>query len=154
MSISCDCTLSSLTFIATEQPGVSNGESIQFQFWAPADSNADSVFTLVSSVVVDKEELERLSPVNNNGMSLFRLILDPPLELSEGAVFGIFQPSVDLSDLVLQFQLGLAPDSYQRPNTAPTDEFTTVETIVSNDYPLVAAEHSESCSYTTHFPHL
>lgn len=143
MTISCDCKITSLTFIAKEQPHISNGESARFQFWTPTDGNTGSSFRLVSSVVVEREKLQRLSSVNVNGMSLLKLTLDSPLELPGGTLFGIFQPAIDQSDLVLQFQLGLAPDSYQCPNTAPSDLFTTTETIINNDYPLIAIEHSE-----------
>ena len=143
ISFSCDCSITSWTFIATERPDISNGQGLQFQLWTPLDNIS---FSLVNSVEVEIEQVERLSPVNSFGMSLLKLTMDPPMEVTGNTIFGIFQPSISQSDLILQYQLGRAPDNYQRPSTLPTNVFETAETNSNNDYPLIAVEHSKLCT--------
>ena len=146
ISFSCDCSITSWIFIATEQPGISNGQGLQFQLWTPKDNNTDSIFSLVKNVEVKLGEVERLSPVNSFSMSLLKLMIDPPLEVTGNTIIGIFQPSISQSDLILQYQLGKAPDYYQRPSTLPSSLFETAETNSNNDYPLIAVEHSKLCT--------
>ena len=146
ISFSCDCSITSWTFIATEQPGISNGRGIEFHLWTQTNSNT-AIFSLVNSIEVEIEQVERLSPVNSFGMSLLKLTMDPPVEVTGNTIFGIFQPNISQSDLVLQYQLGRAPNSYQYRNTQPSNEFVTTQANNNNDYPLVAVEQSKL--YTT-----
>ena len=143
ISFSCDCSITSWTFIATERPDISNGQGLQFQLWTPLDNIS---FSLVNSTEVKIEQVERLSPVNSFGMSLLKLAMVPPMEVRGNATFGIFQPNISQSDLILQYQLGRAPDNYQYPNIHPSNVFVTAQANNSNDYPLVAAEHSKLCT--------
>ena len=87
--------------------------------------------------------MERLSSLNSFGMSLLKLTMDPPVEVTGNIIFGLFQPYYAESDLVLQHQLRRAPDHYQHPNTPPSNVFVTNEANINNDYPLVAIEHSK-----------
>ena len=143
ISISCDCSITSWTFIATEQHKNSNGQGLQFQLWTPLDNIS---FSLVNSTEVEIEQVERLSPVNSFGMSLLKLAMDPPMEVRGNTIFGIFQPDISQSDLILQYQLGKAPGNYQYRNIQPSNIFVTAQADNSNDYPLVAAEHSKLCT--------
>ena len=145
ISISCDCSITSWTFIATEQPGISNGQGLQFHLWTLINNNSD-IFSLVNSIEVEIEQVERLSPVNSFGMSLLKLAMDPPVELTGNTTFGISQPNISQSDLILQYQLGRAPDNYQYRNIHPSNIFVTAQANNNNDYPLVAAEHSKLCN--------
>ena len=106
-------------------------------------SSSDSSFSLDKSVEVKIEQVERLSAVNSFGMSLLKLKMDPPMEVTGNNIFGIFQPPFAESDLILQYQFGRAPDHYQHPNTPPSSLFVTNEANINNDYPLVAVEHSK-----------
>ena len=146
ISFSCDCSITSWTFIATEQPGISNGQGLQFHLWTQINNNT-AIFSLVNSIEVEIEQVERLSPVNSFGMSLLKLTMNPPMEVTGNTIFGIFQPNISQSDLVLQHQLGRAPDNYQYPNTQPSNEFVTTQANSKNDYPLIAVEQSKL--YTT-----
>ena len=117
------------------------------------NNNTDSIFSMVNSIEVDIEQVERLSPVNSFGMSLLKLTMNPPVEVRGSTIFGIFQPNISQSDLILQYQLGQAPDNYQLTNTPPTNVFEAAETNSNNDYPLVAAEHSKLCTMSIIFCH-
>ena len=154
ISFSCDCSITSWTFIATEQPGISNGQGLQFHLWSPRDNNTDSVFSLVETVEVKLGQVERLSLVNSFGMSLLKLTMNPPLEVTGSTTFGIFQPSISQSDLILQYQLGRAPDNYQYRNTQPSNEFVITQDDRNNDYPLVAVEHSKLYTTSLHQSYL
>ena len=77
------------------------------------------------------------------GMSLVKVSLESPIQVREGDILGIFQPSSGKSELILQFQEGLAPGHYLRPSNTPYEEFVTTGVITNYDHPLIAVEHGE-----------
>ena len=144
MSFSCNCSITGWTFIAAG-PINSSGQNLhplQFQLWTPTD-HTNSSFSLLYTTSVGSGNVDILEGNSNN--TIFRLTLDPPLEVPGNTLFGIYQPTNEKSDLILQFQSGLGPESHQQLNTVPTNTFQISQSSVSYDYPLVAVEHSEFC---------
>lgn len=137
MSFSCDCSIFSWSFIATEMPQVDNGEHLKFQIWHHI---TNLTLAQVASIPIKRSSIKRLAPMNSMRMSLVELNLDNPVKVSEGDIFGLFQPNSEKSELILQFQRGLAPAHYLHPTNTPTSEFAIRGTITVYDYPLVAVQ--------------
>ena len=144
MSFSCNCSITGWTFIAAG-PINSSAQSLQLQLWTPTD-HTNSSFSLLHGTPVRSGDMEIME--ENSNVTFFRLALDPPLEVPGNTIFGIYQPPKEKSDLILQFQSGLGPESYQQLqlNTLPTSTFQISQSSASYDYPLVAVEHSELCT--------
>ena len=155
MAFSCECSITGWTFIATEIPQANNEfhELLQFQLWRWKNN---FMLMQVTSIPITRANINRLSSTSNNdhlppasmSMSLYEVTLNNSVKVEEGDIFGIFQPNSQRTDLVLQFQSGLAPAHYVRPTNTPTPTFTIRGVITSYDYPLVAVKYGK---FTTHF---
>lgn len=140
MTISCDCTISSFVFIASELEDIGTAKNVHFQFWKSNELN----LTLSNDIVVEKRNLEHISTTSNyNGMSLFRLRLDSPIEVGKGSYFGLFQPQSEESELVIQYQLGITPEHYQLASDISINQFILSDVNINNDHPLVTVEYSK-----------
>ena len=146
MVFSCECSITGWTFIVTETSQSSDEfhEPLQFQLWRWSTS-----FQLmqVASIPITKSNAKRLSS-SATGMSMYEVTLNQSVKVEEGDIFGVFQPNYQKTDLVLQFQKGLAPSNYVRPTNTPTSMFTIRGVITGYDYALVAMTYG---MFTTRF---
>ena len=74
--------------------------------------------------------------VNN----VYEYSLNPPLEVQEGDILGLFQPREYESPLAMYFQENSGPFNYGKENNVD-NAFTTLtidEPLEQNDYPLVS----------------
>ena len=149
ISFSCNCSLSGWTFIATYTTPDANTESIvtsnqlQFQIWRRISNIS---LRLIFTTIISKNNVSSLT-TNQKGMSLAVINFDEPVMIQEGDVFGVFQPNSKRSDLVLQFQSGLAPASYVRLTNSPTDVYSMRGTVINQDYPLISAKYQGTHSF-------
>lgn len=67
-----------------------------------------------------------------------------PLPVESGQVLGLHQPSDKTSKVLVLFQKGSGPRSYQQTSNTPLTEVST-SSQVGFDYPLVAMETSMCC---------
>ena len=120
--------------------GGDDGDRLQFQIWR---KETNLILAQVANIPVARSNITWVSPTNSMGMTLAEITLTDSVKVEEGDIFGIFQPNAQNSELVLQFQSGLAPGYYLRPTNTPTATFTTIGFITGHDYPLVAVRHGE-----------
>ena len=113
-----------------------------FQVWRRA-SNIKIILNQVSSISISRSNISRVLSTNEMGMSLVELDLNEPVEVEEGDVFGVFQPSSKRSELVLQFQSGAAPAHYLRRTNSPSEMYSLRGMMVGYDYPLVSAKYGQ-----------
>lgn len=145
LSFPCNCSLASWTFIVSHTPVNTETtedleQQLQFQVWRKI---SNMMYTQVSSVAISRPNISRVLQTNEMGMSLVKFNLNEPVEVKQGDMFGVFQPGSSRSELVLQFQSGLAPAHYVRLTNSPSNKYSLRGAVINYDYPLVAADYGE-----------
>ena len=134
-------------FVATvTESTVADGESdvndqLQLQIWHNGSNHF--ILSQAANIPISTSNISQVLPANSMGMSLLEVTLNEPIKVEDGDIFGIFQPSSQKSQIVLQFQSGLAPVNYLRPTNAPTTQFTLRGIIADHDYPLVTVQYGK-----------
>lgn len=142
LSFSCKCSITGWTFIAMEIPQENREEFVHFQIWR---WKTNKILEQVASVPIKRSNITRISFNSSIGMSLAELHLDRPVDVEEGDILGIFQPNLEKTGFILQFQKGFAPGYYLRFTDKPTSQFVIRGVDTGYDYPLVGVEHGQSC---------
>ena len=146
LSFSCKCSISGWTFIAMESSQGNSEEHIHFQIWR---WKTNITLDQVASVPVKRSNVTRLSFDSSINTSLVEVQLDRPVDVKEGDILGVYQPSSEKSGFILQFQKGLAPGYYLHFTDTPTSQFVIRGVDTGHDYPLVSVEHGQSCIVET-----
>ena len=144
MVFSCNCSITGWSFIVKETPrdgqAASKDNLLQFHIWRKASS---LILRQVANIPISRTNISILSSVNSMGRTLAEITLDRAVEVKAGDFFGLFQPKKQKSELVLEFQSGLAPAHYYRPANTPTDMFALRGIITNYDYPMIGVKHGQ-----------
>ena len=154
LTFSCDCSLTGWTFIvsgANRESSNSLDHLLQFQIWRRL---SNIILTQVSSIQISKSNSSRVLQTNEMGMSLVEIDFNEPVEVEEGDMFGVFQPSSSRSELVLQFQSELAPAHYVRLTNTPSNNYSLRGSIINYDYPLISAKYGQCTLFYSQFDSL
>ena len=107
---------------------------LELQLWQRTD--ADAYIRRSFSTIND------VNPTEND--SVYTYFLNPPLEVHEGDILGVFQPRRLLSPFVMYYQENSGPFNYGNPSGGgnavdePYTSFTIDSPLSLNDYPLVS----------------
>ena len=141
----CECLITGWRFVATEVARTETMDSelsqLEFQIWH--NTSISFLLSRVANIPISISNISCVSPANSMGMSLMEITLNEPIQVEEDDIFGIFQPKSKSSEIVLQYQSGLAPLNFLRPTNTPNGLFSMRGLIVDYDYPLVAVQHGE-----------
>ena len=152
LTFSCDCSLTGWTFIvsgANRESTNSLDHLLQFQIWRRL---SNIILTQVSSIQISKSNISRVLQTNEKmGMSLVEIDLNEPIQVEEGDMFGVFQPSSSRSELVLQFQSELAPAHYVRLTNTPSVSYSLRGSLVNYDYPLISIKYGKCTLLVLYF---
>ena len=152
LTFSCDCSLTGWTFIvsgANRESTNSLDHLLQFQIWRRL---SNIILTQVSSIQISKSNISRVLQTNEKmGMSLVEIDLNEPIQVEEGDMFGVFQPSSSRSELVLQFQSELAPAHYVRLTNTPSVSYSLRGSLVNYDYPLISIKYGKCTLFVLYF---
>ena len=81
--------------------------------------------------------IDHINTTTNN--NVYEYSLNPPLEVQEGDVLGVFQPRENDSPITIYFQEGSGPFNYGDENIDDAFASLTVDDpLYQNDYPLVS----------------
>ena len=129
----CNSTIT--RWIIGGKMGNSNVSFVELQLWQRTDGN--TYMKRSFSTIYDFNTTE-----NNN---LYHYFPNPPLEVHEGDVLGVFLPSDGESPLVMYYQLNSGPLNYGirggsagSPAGEPYMSLTIGSPMPQNDYPLVS----------------
>ena len=105
---------------------------LQLQLWQRTDGN-----------IYMRRSFNTINAFNTTENSnVYAYIPNPPLEVQEGDILGVFQPREDNSPLTIYYQENSGPFNYGNPSGNAVDDPYTSLTVDSaldqNDYPLVS----------------
>ena len=111
-----------------------NATFLELQLWKRTDSD-----------IYTRRNFNTINVFNTTeNTNVYAYFPDPPLEVHEGDILGVFQPSEDESPLTMYYQENSGPFNYGNPSGGfnavdePYTSFTISSALDQNDYPLVS----------------